>query len=138
MYNLVDVLCNQMGQSFPELSAQQKLIARVIKEEENSFLRTLSEGLKRLDAIMKNTKKVVSGEGDLGLLLPAGEIFSWLSFFKNKNRNRNRACCNFLARKEAPKNRNKKLKKQKKQKQKQSLLQIFGAKRSGKKSQQEI
>ncbi|MDG1718719.1 MAG: alanine--tRNA ligase [Flavobacteriales bacterium] len=62
MYNLVDVLCNQMGQSFPELSAQQKLIERVIKEEENSFLRTLSEGLKRLDAIMKNTKKVVSGE----------------------------------------------------------------------------
>ena len=62
MYNLVDVLCNQMGQSFPELSAQQKQIERVIKEEENSFLRTLSEGLKRLDAIMKNTKKVVSGE----------------------------------------------------------------------------
>ena len=62
MYNLVDVLCNQMGQSFPELSAQQKLIERVIKEEENSFLRTLSEGLKRLDVIMQNTKKVVSGE----------------------------------------------------------------------------
>ena len=60
MYELVDVLCNQMGQSFPELNAQKELIERVIKEEENSFLRTLSEGLKRLDVIMKNTKKVVS------------------------------------------------------------------------------
>ena len=61
MYQLVEVLCNQMGDAFPELKSQQKLITKVVQEEENSFLRTLSEGLKRLDIIIKNTKSVVSG-----------------------------------------------------------------------------
>ena len=62
MYCLVDVLCKNMGDAFPELHSQEELITKVIKEEENSFLRTLSEGLKRLDVIMKSTEKVVSGE----------------------------------------------------------------------------
>ena len=60
MYQLVEVLCNQMGDAFPELKSQQKLITKVVQEEENSFLRTLSEGLKRLDIIINNTKSVVS------------------------------------------------------------------------------
>lgn len=62
MYQLVDILCSQMGKSFPELSSQKELIEKVVREEENSFLRTLSEGLKRLDGIMKSTDKIVSGE----------------------------------------------------------------------------
>jgi len=62
MYKLVNVLCNQMEESFPELRSQKELIERVIQEEENSFLRTLSEGLKRLDVIIKNTNKIVPGE----------------------------------------------------------------------------
>ena len=60
MYQLVEVLCNQMGDAFPELKSQQKLITKVVQEEENSFLRTLSEGLKKLDIIINNTKSVVS------------------------------------------------------------------------------
>ena len=40
MYQLVEVLCNQMGDAFPELKSQQKLITKVVQEEENSFLRT--------------------------------------------------------------------------------------------------
>ena len=62
MYRLVEVLCKNMGDSFPELYSQQELIKKVIYEEENSFLRTLSEGLKRLDVIMKTSDKIVSGE----------------------------------------------------------------------------
>ena len=62
MYRLVEVLCKNMGDSFPELHSQQELIKKVINEEENSFLRTLSDGLKRLDVIMKSSDKIVSGE----------------------------------------------------------------------------
>jgi alanyl-tRNA synthetase len=46
-----------MGESFPELGAQQQLIEKVIKEEEESFLRTLSTVIKLLDDIIAKTKK---------------------------------------------------------------------------------
>ena len=62
MYRLVDVLCKNMGDAYPELVSQQELITNVIKEEENSFLKTLSAGLKRLDLIMKSSDKTVSGD----------------------------------------------------------------------------
>ena len=52
IYRLVTVLKNQMGDAFPELKAQEVLVAKVIKEEEESFLRTLETGLKLLDGIM--------------------------------------------------------------------------------------
>ncbi|MEE1488235.1 MAG: alanine--tRNA ligase, partial [Shigella flexneri] len=45
MYKLVNVLVEQMGAAFPELPAQQELITRVMKEEEDSFLRTLEKGI---------------------------------------------------------------------------------------------
>ena len=51
-----------MGDSYPELYSQEELITKVIHEEENTFLRTLSEGLKRLDVIMKTSDKIVSGK----------------------------------------------------------------------------
>jgi alanyl-tRNA synthetase len=57
IYRLVPVLKNQMGEAFPELKAQETLIMKVIKEEEESFLRTLETGLKLLDGIMQ---KVIS------------------------------------------------------------------------------
>lgn len=55
MYRLVDLLSKQMGKAFPELIAQKQLISNVIKEEENSFLRTLDQGLILLDGIIKST-----------------------------------------------------------------------------------
>ena len=62
IYKLVNVLAKQMGSAFPELKAQNALIHNVIKEEENSFLRTLEQGLIRLDGIIKDTKgEVISG-----------------------------------------------------------------------------
>jgi len=63
IYKLVTTLSKQMGEYFPELKAQKQLITNVIKEEENSFLRTLEQGLILLDGVIKNTKeKEVSGK----------------------------------------------------------------------------
>ncbi len=62
IYRLVNILSDQMGDAFPELISQKQLIQNVIKEEENSFLRTLDQGLILLDNIIKNTKgDTVSG-----------------------------------------------------------------------------
>ncbi|MFD1292280.1 alanine--tRNA ligase [Lutibacter holmesii] len=63
IYKLVAVLTKQMGDYFPELKTQRQLITNVIKEEENSFLRTLDQGLVLLDGIIKNTQgTIVSGK----------------------------------------------------------------------------
>ena len=63
IFKLVPVLKAQMGNQFKELAAQESLIMKVIKEEEESFLRTLETGLKLLDGIVhKATGKVVSGK----------------------------------------------------------------------------
>ena len=56
MYQLVEILAEQMGTFFPEIKNQQILVGKVIHEEENSFLRTLEKGLKRIDEIIKNTE----------------------------------------------------------------------------------
>ncbi|TNJ42582.1 alanine--tRNA ligase [Tamlana fucoidanivorans] len=63
IYRLVGVLSNRMGKAFPELKAQKHLIENVIKEEEQSFLRTLEQGLVLLNKIVEETSgDVVSGE----------------------------------------------------------------------------
>ncbi len=63
IYRLVDVLSKRMGTAFPELKAQKQLIENVIKEEEQSFLRTLDQGLVLLNRIVDETKgDTVSGE----------------------------------------------------------------------------
>ena len=51
MFELVAVLSNQMGETFPELISQKSLIEKVIQEEEISFYRTLDSGLKKIDAV---------------------------------------------------------------------------------------
>ncbi len=61
---LVNQLVADMGQAYPELSGQQKLIESVIKEEENAFLRTLDRGIKLMDEYMAKSEatKKISGE----------------------------------------------------------------------------
>ncbi len=56
MYRLVPVLVENMGGAYPELKAQQTLIEKVIKEEEESFLRTLETGIRLLEKTMNETK----------------------------------------------------------------------------------
>lgn len=53
LYKLVDTLVDQMGEAYPELPAQKELIKKVIKEEEESFLRTLDNGIRLLDSFIK-------------------------------------------------------------------------------------
>ena len=55
IYQLVDTLSTQMGGSFPEITAQKNLVMNVIKEEENSFLRTLDQGLQLLENVISST-----------------------------------------------------------------------------------
>ena len=57
IYQLVEVLANQMGEFFPEIKTQQNLVTNVIREEEASFLRTLDQGLQLLDNVIANTKE---------------------------------------------------------------------------------
>ncbi len=66
MYKLVNTLIDSMGEAYPEISAQRELIMKVIKEEEDSFLRTLDKGMAILDtaisAARKEGKNEISGK----------------------------------------------------------------------------
>ena len=65
LYKLLPALIDTMGDAYPELSSQKTLIEKVIKEEEESFLRTLETGIRLLDKVMadaqKEGKKRISG-----------------------------------------------------------------------------
>ena len=56
LYKLVPTLVHEMGDAFPELKAQQQLISKVMKEEEDAFLRTLEKGISLLDKAMEEMK----------------------------------------------------------------------------------
>jgi len=56
MYKLIPALIDSMGIAYPELVSQQNLVEKVIKEEEESFLRTLETGIRMLDKVMADTK----------------------------------------------------------------------------------
>ena len=57
LYKIIDTLVDQMGEAYPELPAQKELIKKVIKEEEDSFLRTLDNGIRMLDDLMTAARK---------------------------------------------------------------------------------
>ena len=56
IYKLVPTLIAEMGDAFPELPAQKDLIMKVMKEEEDSFLRTLENGIRLLNGVMDETR----------------------------------------------------------------------------------
>ena len=63
LFQLVPLLAAQFENVFPELNAQQDFVTKVVKEEEDSFLRTLDKGLKRIDELMKSSSsKVIEGK----------------------------------------------------------------------------
>ncbi len=61
MYQLVEVLVQNMGSQFEELNSQFELIQKVIQEEENSFLKTLDVGIARFESLQVNND-ILSGK----------------------------------------------------------------------------
>ena len=64
IYRLIPTLIAEMGQAYPELTAQRELIGRVIKEEEDSFLRTLEKGISMLNDAIEVLQKEGKSELD--------------------------------------------------------------------------
>ncbi|KAA6346807.1 Alanine--tRNA ligase [termite gut metagenome] len=66
MYKLLPVLIDNMGEAYPELITQRGLVEKVVKEEEESFLRTLETGIRLLDKTIADAKasgnQIVSGK----------------------------------------------------------------------------
>jgi len=64
LHKLIPVLSSQFETVFPELNLQMDFVSKVIKEEEESFLKTLEKGLKKMDDIVRNPQKdrVIAGK----------------------------------------------------------------------------
>jgi alanyl-tRNA synthetase len=65
LHKLMPVLAKQFESVFPELQKQIDLVGKVVKEEEDAFLRTLEKGLKRIDALMQEpdaAARIITGE----------------------------------------------------------------------------
>jgi len=69
LFELVSVLKNQMGSVFPELEKQEKLVTEVISSEEESFLKTVENGLIRVEKLIQQT---ISNQSKI---LPTEEVF---------------------------------------------------------------
>jgi alanyl-tRNA synthetase len=65
LHQLMPLLAKQFENVFPELTAQLDFVTKVVKEEEEGFLRTLEKGLKRIDDIVKTHSKGATIEGKL-------------------------------------------------------------------------
>jgi alanyl-tRNA synthetase len=65
LHQLMPILAKQFEHVFPELNAQLEFVSKVVKEEEDGFLRTLEKGLKRMDDIISTHEKGATIEGKL-------------------------------------------------------------------------
>lgn len=74
VHKLLPILVSQMQENFPEIKSQQELVTKVLFEEENSFLRTLAQGIKRFENHIEQ-KRGQSIEGDF-----AFELFDTFGF----------------------------------------------------------
>jgi alanyl-tRNA synthetase len=84
--DLVDLLADQFKEVFPELDAQKSFVAKVIREEEVSFLRTLDKGLKRFEVIKSElTGKVIDGKIAFELYDTYGFPFDLTSLIAREN-----------------------------------------------------
>ncbi|MDX1445859.1 alanine--tRNA ligase [Lishizhenia sp.] len=90
MADLSKVLVQEMGEAFPQLESQKELVEKVIREEENSFFRTLEQGIKRMDAIMDATRAagsdVVNGDAAFELYDTFGFPFDLTLLIAKENK----------------------------------------------------
>jgi alanine--tRNA ligase len=75
VYKLLPILVQQMEHNFPEIKTQENLVSKVIFEEENSFLRTLSQGIKRFENYVELHPDLKTIEGNF-----AFELFDTYGF----------------------------------------------------------
>ncbi|HLO82047.1 MAG TPA: alanine--tRNA ligase, partial [Chitinophagaceae bacterium] len=68
LYKLMPVLAGQFAHVFPELQQQLDFVSKVVHEEEESFLRTLDKGLKKMDEVMASGEKTIAGAAAFELL----------------------------------------------------------------------
>ncbi|HUC80944.1 MAG TPA: alanine--tRNA ligase, partial [Flavisolibacter sp.] len=61
LHQLLPVIATQFEDVFPELKQQEAFVAKVIREEEEAFLRTLEKGLKRIETIIVNSTNEING-----------------------------------------------------------------------------
>ena len=61
LHQLMPLLAEQFAQVFPEFKHQLDFVSKVVKEEEEAFLRTLDKGLKRIQDIINNSKETING-----------------------------------------------------------------------------
>jgi alanyl-tRNA synthetase len=62
LFQLVPVLARQFEEVFPELHKQEQFVTKVVREEEEAFLRTLEKGLKRIEDIVSGSAAAISGK----------------------------------------------------------------------------
>jgi len=86
LYQLLPILASQFQTVFPELQQQLDFVSKVVREEEESFLRTLEKGLKRIDHIItSNTTGVISGSDAFELLDTFGFPIDLTRLIANEN-----------------------------------------------------
>jgi alanyl-tRNA synthetase len=68
LHQLIPLLAEQFAHVFPELQQQQDFVGKVVHEEEESFLRTLDKGLKKMDEVMASGDKIIAGPSAFELL----------------------------------------------------------------------
>ncbi|HTN16737.1 MAG TPA: alanine--tRNA ligase, partial [Chitinophagaceae bacterium] len=62
LHQLLPVIATQFETAFPELKKQEDFVGRVIREEEEAFLRTLEKGLKKMDEIIRQSEQTINGK----------------------------------------------------------------------------
>ncbi len=73
LYQLLPLLAAQFAEVFPELQKQLEFVGKVVKEEEDAFLKTLDKGLKRIDDIIGHSRQRIEGKA-------AFELFDTFGF----------------------------------------------------------
>ncbi len=86
LFQLIPVIAKQFEEIFPELHKQKEFVSKVVKEEEETFLRTLGKGLKRMDDILFTaTTKMISGKNAFELYDTYGFPIDLTRLIANEN-----------------------------------------------------